>query len=397
MITKENLEVILFRALAGGADISAVLDLARKAAFDNPIILVNASSRVLAMSSGGPVENSRAWTEAAKTGTLVETAGVYRGELDSLQFFQNRTPFLYTSGYARDMPRILAPIDFNRETLGYILIISITRPLSEEDLGPAGVLCDALRILLSKDGSEGAQKLGIMEYSLKQLLDGEEIKPEIFAFPGKPLYTAVSISLPSEAKKQQFVPFLKEKLCAGTNFCFVYRHALFLLICQIDSAGAPPVYPDLPALIREYGLSAGISNSFNSLAMLKLYYGQAEKIRSLGLRLNPETRIYYYSDMILYLLIARSDPWDLEGMISPEYRALVLYDQVHGSDLLPTLVAWHDNMLNISETAAVLHLHRNTVAYRLDMIREKVGINISRMQVLVNIVLSDRITKWLIG
>ena len=87
MISKENLEVILFRALAGGADISAVLDLARKTAFDNPIIRVNASSRVLAPSSGGPVENSRAWNEAAKTGTLIETAGVYREELDSLQFF----------------------------------------------------------------------------------------------------------------------------------------------------------------------------------------------------------------------------------------------------------------------------------------------------------------------
>jgi DNA-binding PucR family transcriptional regulator len=82
-----------------------------------------------------------------------------------------------------------------------------------------------------------------------------------------------------------------------------------------------------------------------------------------------------------------------EGCTEEELVQALLaeYDIEHGLSLVETAAAWYHNMLNISDTAAKLHIHRNTVTYRLDLIRNKLDIDIDDMKVLQSIALSERV------
>ena len=57
--------------------------------------------------------------------------------------------------------------------------------------------------------------------------------------------------------------------------------------------------------------------------------------------------------------------------LPPEVAALVAHDS--GPDLAATLEAYLDNGADAQETARRLHIHRSTLYYRLDRIRELIG------------------------
>jgi DNA-binding PucR family transcriptional regulator len=57
-------------------------------------------------------------------------------------------------------------------------------------------------------------------------------------------------------------------------------------------------------------------------------------------------------------------------------RPLEDYDREHNSDLIRTLSVFFDMNANASETAERLFLHRNSLAYRLDRIRQITGLDL---------------------
>jgi len=68
--------------------------------------------------------------------------------------------------------------------------------------------------------------------------------------------------------------------------------------------------------------------------------------------------------------------------VSPDLRPfrelvapLVLYDAERGSDLVRTLTVYFDCGENASEAADRLFLHRNSVPYRLERVRELTGLD----------------------
>lgn len=54
---------------------------------------------------------------------------------------------------------------------------------------------------------------------------------------------------------------------------------------------------------------------------------------------------------------------------------VVAYDAERGSDLIRTLDVFFDRSENASETADRLFLHRNSVPYRLERVRELTGLD----------------------
>ena len=113
--------------------------------------------------------------------------------------------------------------------------------------------------------------------------------------------------------------------------------------------------------------------------------------RRYGSKYVPGSHIYRYQDIQVDILVGQLPEEILGTLLSPDYKLLTEYDTEHGLALVETAAGWYRNMLNISATAAALHIHRNTVTYRLDLIRDKLGIAIDDMKVLQSIALSARV------
>jgi PucR family transcriptional regulator, purine catabolism regulatory protein len=56
------------------------------------------------------------------------------------------------------------------------------------------------------------------------------------------------------------------------------------------------------------------------------------------------------------------------------------YDSEHGTQLLETLSSYMEHNGNISEVAALLHIHKHTVRYRLRRVTELTGLDVTKFE-----------------
>jgi PucR family transcriptional regulator, purine catabolism regulatory protein len=54
---------------------------------------------------------------------------------------------------------------------------------------------------------------------------------------------------------------------------------------------------------------------------------------------------------------------------------LVRYDEQYSTDLIGTLTSYPENDCNMNATAAAIHAHRHTVAYRLERVKHLTGLD----------------------
>jgi purine catabolism regulator len=115
---------------------------------------------------------------------------------------------------------------------------------------------------------------------------------------------------------------------------------------------------------------------------------EAEQALLLGRQLLDPARVLDFGDLGVYRLLAllRESPelWEF-------YRAtlapLADYDRLQDAELLKTLEAFFANLGNLTRTAEALHVHRNTLLYRLGRIKEICGQNLEDAE--------ERLALWL--
>jgi len=76
-------------------------------------------------------------------------------------------------------------------------------------------------------------------------------------------------------------------------------------------------------------------------------------------------------ERLLRRLAASPDLRPFRELVGP----LVVHDEGHGGDLVRTLRVLFDSGGNMSEAAERLFLHRNSVPYRLERVRELTGLD----------------------
>ncbi len=146
-------------------------------------------------------------------------------------------------------------------------------------------------------------------------------------------------------------------------------------------------------------LAVGVSNYFEDLADIQQHYAQA--IAAIA---NGETAAATVDDGSVYLfrnyaymqmidVCKRSS--DLSNYIQPALFDLLAYDQEHGSELMDTLFAYLQNACNTHRTADSLHIHKNTLLYRLTRIRSILGCTLASGEDIFMLQLSFRVMMHL--
>jgi DNA-binding PucR family transcriptional regulator len=143
-------------------------------------------------------------------------------------------------------------------------------------------------------------------------------------------------------------------------FTFADGEDFRTLRTQADAAASA-----LPAFIvaagRRHKAAAGISSS----------YTEAQEAALVGQDASAGGRLYAFSDTLLrHVLRTRRYGNDL---IAETIEPLLAYDSARRAALVRTLSVYVDTRFNLTRTADQLHVHPNTVGYRLRRMGELTG------------------------
>ncbi len=175
---------------------------------------------------------------------------------------------------------------------------------------------------------------------------------------------------------------------------FLYQKEVVAIVSDEDSRMLlePGFCEEKIRNVRE----VGVSSVFRSLTDFPDYLGYAKMACEMADRLGQKEVVHYYDRyQFFHILSTCQDEKLLRSYIHPAFDLLFEYDLANDAALLGTLKAYIDHGLNAKETAAALYLHRNTLTYRLNKIRELTEIDFENLETIFRLSCSFRINELL--
>ncbi|AOQ25320.1 Carbohydrate diacid regulator [Moorella thermoacetica] len=120
-------------------------------------------------------------------------------------------------------------------------------------------------------------------------------------------------------------------------------------------------------------VSVGIGSFGPNLAHVIKSYEEALKAVTIGRQFYPQLKVFNYDDLKVERVIWEVPPAKRKNFIDEILGALIEEDTFHHRQLYSTMEAFFKNDLDIERTAKALHVHRNTIIYRLKKIKECTG------------------------
>lgn len=75
-------------------------------------------------------------------------------------------------------------------------------------------------------------------------------------------------------------------------------------------------------------------------------------------------------------------------MVEPGLKELIEYDRLHGTALMDTLTCYLDLQLDLHAASERMHIHFNTLKYRIQKIKDITGLDINKIDIIMRIRLS---------
>jgi hypothetical protein len=123
------------------------------------------------------------------------------------------------------------------------------------------------------------------------------------------------------------------------------------------------------------GATCGVSEQVDSPELVPRGVRQAERAIDLGLRLGRVGQLVRYDELGIYrLLCTIGDMQQLMGFARGVLGSLLDYDTEHRTELVHTLSVYLHHHGSHKQSARMLHLHTNTVAYRVARIEAITGL-----------------------
>lgn len=400
---------ILVNELMNGSDTGQIVEKAARVLFDNPVMVTNATFRVVAMASDVEVDD-RVWEEGLKYHCCsAEAVAIFSKDAASRKLFFGDQAFVYDTSLGEKMPRILKKIIFlhadgTKEVLGYAIIFACKHMFRENDIELAEHFGKVLSLSIRLQMNQARLTDTIIDHMILQLLEhGYGRMPEINSniqaagWRFQPLFFCMSVELPGSDHGEYYIAYIRNELEQGSKniHTLVYRDRIFLLANFSKLEQGEIIRGTIQAILEQHGISAGISRNFHFITELYTHYEQARVALGIGNVLNEKTCLFYYENLWQYHMFLHMSGEELRGLLSPDYVLLEHFDQENSQEYIKTLSAFYLSGLNMNHTARVLHIHRNTIYYRLERIQDIVAGDVYNIAFLNKIHLDSQITKWL--
>lgn len=253
---------------------------------------------------------------------------------------------------------------------------------------PIGALFNGLDEYLRKPLEEEASRQFSRYWSeivSNDSLTNDDIRAMLNRLPGAeaPFVQVCSVAFDSAGANRVPYQLVMRQLLAllPHSFGTIRNNEIILLITYQERRFDYPYNNDLLLqVLEQYGGYMGIGHGTRDLSALPLLYTLISHTVRLAMQIHvgQESRIYTFERLGMYLIIdlaargfrAFTNSDGLMYLAHPAVTFLTRYDEETDNNLRFTLYFYLLSDKSVSETAKRLHMHRNTVMYKLKKISE---------------------------
>jgi PucR family transcriptional regulator, purine catabolism regulatory protein len=330
---------------------------------------------------------------AERTGCAVAFVGgdgevrIQRGSRSLRAVFSTLQPPLPFSQTIMDVSVQAHPIGQPGLRLGYLAIAGAT--LDRWDELAAFQAAAALALELAKQQAIQAAEARVRGDMLRTILSGTIADPaslqEQAAEMGYALQrphvalviAAADARTPIDEVQDHLRRLLTRQQIAAPT---LLRDSTIVCLCPSDEHLTQP-YALLQSLAADLPIGAGLSTIAQTATQWSRAYDEAEQALMLGRQLFGPRSFTSFSDLGVYrLLLELRESSELQSFYHETLGALIEHDRSNSGELLHTLDGYFAALGNLHQAADLLHIHRNTLIYRLRRIGEISGLNLKRAE-----------------
>lgn len=196
-------------------------------------------------------------------------------------------------------------------------------------------------------------------------------------FEQERLYRLLSIDMSAFQSRTTGETHFKAQLSALFSRAWtVFHHQYVVLLLDCESCKSPDSWAaPIVECLGQYGLRAGCSDEFSNLYNIREHYCHAVTAETLARKLGRSERIAQYDAYKLWAIAYSVEPAQRTQYLSSALLQLRESDLKTGSEYVKTLFAYLENGEHLEKTAQKLHIHRNTVVYRIEKMKERFEMN----------------------
>lgn len=310
----------------------------------------------------------------------------------------NEAPYIVDWGSCKDAPKIQGIIRVNDIVEGYVTMNCQNITITPDKMKAMEIIQNTCAFFFKDSSSESS-----MHYIYLKTFTGELFHHRIHSRKQLDLWfkdTGIRLETPyrivavstDEANEKNVLSYIQKTILQffPCQLALIQHNTLLILQYNLNiTKNAKASEKQFHTILEKFNAHCGVSNYFDDLLEIANYQMQAEDAMKLSRALNVPYRVAYYEDYYLpAILLPRVQQMPQCNYLSPTITKVQEYDKIHSTDFLPTLRAYISRLCNTAETSEYLHIHRNTLLYRLSKIEELCDISLRDAHTFMHLMIS---------
>lgn len=394
----------LYQSIVLDFDIQEICDLA--ATFlQNPLVVLDNSLKHIAISSDVELED-HIWMDQQKNGNFISEHSIQliTKQKEYKKDYYNTEPVILPKGELK-YPRIISHIFVNHKPVGTIVIFEVHKKFKNVDLYFAKMISDVLSLGMKKNSFALYSKGVIYEHLFHDLLNEtisssalyERIQLQNLNIQDDIYVIAIDISEFDKTYKtlQYFRSSLDEIIRDGKSV--IYENYIVIIIMRKSNAYLSKMeINEINNFCEKKNLYAGICKCFHDVSKLKFYFEQAVTSLRLNRKLRKTHKLSFYEEFTTdHMIDIAFKNIDLKQFCDENLLKLIEYDKSNNTTFASSLHEFLIHERNLAHTAKALHIHRNTLIYRINKIQEITNHDLENSSYRFNLLLSFKILSFL--
>lgn len=311
-------------------------------------------------------------------------------------------PFFKKDGPVEDSPRIFAEIYDEKKIFGHVAIFINATKVKPWQLEAASILANTLKIKISLT----KEFTPTLSRNLNHLLtknSSNQVKDkaisnlsQTYNSPGMLLVAPMDQSKAQQAFASVALNYLLHKF--PNTIPTIHNNDLVIFVANKKdqpSYSLQEVAKEIAMFLFQYKITCGAVYPADNLYLLPDYYLKGRLTALLKMKEEDEFKLTYYDEVMpepLYLFLSNQS--GSSSFIHPVLKNIKEYDKENEMDFFETLKCYCQCLFQKNETVEKLHIHRNTLTYRLDRIEDLFSLNLKDIKTLHHLLISFELDKY---